>query len=49
MIVPLESDDGQMIGIAAIMRDAATRFEETRAVRRRIGDAEKAPRHSVFR
>jgi PAS domain S-box-containing protein len=32
-IVPFTSDSGQMIGIAAIMRDTTTRFEELRALR----------------
>ncbi len=43
-IVPLRSDSGQMAGIIAIMRDATKRFEETRALRRRLAEAEKAPR-----
>ena len=33
-IVPFTDDAGQMIGIAAIMRDATARFEELRALRR---------------
>jgi PAS domain S-box-containing protein len=40
-IVPLRSDDGQMSGIIAIMRDATKRFEEMRALRRKLADAEK--------
>jgi hypothetical protein len=35
-IVPFTNDAGQMIGIAAIMRDATARFEELRALRRRL-------------
>ena len=35
-IVPFTSDSGQMIGIAAIMRDTTTRFEELRALRRQL-------------
>jgi hypothetical protein len=35
-IVPFTNDAGQMIGIAAIMRDATTRFEELRAPRRQL-------------
>ena len=35
-IVPFISDSGQMIGIAAIMRDTTTRFEELRALRRQL-------------
>ena len=41
-IVPLKSDDGQMTGIIAIMRDATRRFEEMRALRRKLADAEKS-------
>ena len=40
-IVPLRADDGQMNGIIAIMRDATSRFEELRALRRRLAAAEK--------
>jgi PAS domain S-box-containing protein len=43
-IVPLRSDDGQMAGIVAIMRDATRRFEELRALRRKLADAEKPSR-----
>jgi hypothetical protein len=32
-IVPFTDDAGQMIGIAAIMRDATARFEELRTLR----------------
>jgi len=35
-IVPFTNDAGQMIGIAAIMRDATARFEERRALRRQL-------------
>ena len=40
-IVPLKSDSGQMTGIIAIMRDATKRFEEMRALRRKLAAAEK--------
>jgi PAS domain S-box-containing protein len=43
-IVPLRSDGGQMTGIIAIMRDATTRFEEIRALRRKLADAERSSR-----
>jgi PAS domain S-box-containing protein len=36
-IVPFTDDSGQMIGIAAIMRDATARFEELRTLRRQLG------------
>ena len=35
-IVPFTDDAGQMIGIAAVMRDATARFEELRALRRQL-------------
>jgi PAS domain S-box-containing protein len=35
-IVPFKDDAGQMIGIAAIMRDVTARFEELRALRRQL-------------
>jgi PAS domain S-box-containing protein len=43
-VVPLRSDRGQMTGIIAIMRDATTRFEEIRALRRKLADAERSSR-----
>jgi PAS domain S-box-containing protein len=43
-IVPLKSDSGQMTGIIAIMRDVTKRFEEVRALRRKLTDAEKPSR-----
>jgi hypothetical protein len=36
LIVPFTNDAGHMIGIAVIMRDATTRFEELRAPRRQL-------------
>jgi PAS domain S-box-containing protein len=35
-IVPFTGDDGRMVGIAAIMRDATARFEELRALRKQL-------------
>jgi PAS domain S-box-containing protein len=35
-IVPFTDDSGQIIGIAAVMRDATARFEELRALRRQL-------------
>jgi PAS domain S-box-containing protein len=40
-IVPLRSEGGEMTGIIAIMRDATKRFEEMRALRRKLADAAK--------
>jgi hypothetical protein len=53
---PSPSDSGQMIGIAAIMRDTTTRFEELRALRRQLaahpaatGAKAKIPNHDGTR
>jgi PAS domain S-box-containing protein len=35
-ILPFRDDAGRMIGIAAILRDVTTRFEEMRALRRQL-------------
>lgn len=35
-IVPFIDDKGQLTGIAAIMRDVTTQFEETRALRKEV-------------
>jgi PAS domain S-box-containing protein len=35
-IVPFTGDNGEMIGIAAVMRDGTARFEEVRALRREL-------------
>ena len=37
-IVPLRNETGAMVGIAAIMRDVTRRFEELRALKRRVAD-----------
>jgi PAS domain S-box-containing protein len=36
-IVPFTDDTGQMVGIAAIMRDVTARFDELRALRKELG------------
>ena len=38
-IVPFTDNAGQMVGIAAVMRDATARFEELRGLRRFFGAA----------
>jgi PAS domain S-box-containing protein len=40
-IVPLRDETGQMIGMAAIMRDVTSRFEELRALRQKAAAASK--------
>lgn len=37
-IIPLKDTDGRMEGMAAIMRDVTKRFEEMRALRRRLAE-----------
>jgi len=44
----MRTDAGQMIGIAAIMRDATARFEELRALRRQLA-ADAAANSGVAR
>lgn len=41
-VVPLRSD-GRMIGMAALMRDVTKRFEETRALKRKLAELTKSP------
>lgn len=43
-VVPLKDETGDMIGMAAVMRDVTKRFEELRALKRQLADATKAPR-----
>jgi len=40
-IVPLRSGSDSLVGLAAIMRDVTKRFEETRALRRKLAEATK--------
>jgi PAS domain S-box-containing protein len=42
-IVPLRDQTGQMTGMAAIMRDVTTRFEEMRSLRRKLAEVSKRP------
>jgi PAS domain S-box-containing protein len=42
-IVPLRDASGRMVGMAAIMRDVTTRFEEMRALRHKLAEASKPP------
>jgi PAS domain S-box-containing protein len=43
-IVPLRDAAGQLIGLAAIMRDVTKRFEEIRALKQKLAEATKAQR-----
>jgi PAS domain S-box-containing protein len=40
-IVPLKDGAGQMLGIVALLRDVTARFEELRALKRKLADAGK--------
>jgi nitric oxide dioxygenase len=40
-IVPLTDEAGRLNGVAAIMRDVTKRFEEVRALKRKLADAPK--------
>ena len=40
-IVPLQDRTGQLIGLAAIMRDVTKRFEETRLMKHKLAEATK--------
>jgi PAS domain S-box-containing protein len=37
-VVPLKDEHGQMHGIAAVMRDVTSRFEEIRSLRRKLSE-----------
>jgi PAS domain S-box-containing protein len=41
-VVPLKSEVGQMIGMAAILRDVTMRFNEIRVLKRALADIAKA-------
>jgi PAS domain S-box-containing protein len=40
-IVPLQ-ESGRLVAVAAIMRDVSKRFEETRALKRKLAERSKA-------
>jgi PAS domain S-box-containing protein len=40
-IAPLRDETGRLIGMAAIMRDVSKRFEEMRALKRKLAEATK--------
>ena len=40
-VVPLKAASGEMIGIIAVLRDATKRFEEMRALRKKLAETEK--------
>lgn len=42
-IVPFTGESGQMVGIAAIMRDTTARFEELRTLRRQLASLAPKP------
>lgn len=40
-VVPFRHEAGGMLGIAAVMRDVTVRFEETKALRKQLAEAQK--------
>jgi PAS domain S-box-containing protein len=42
-IVPLKDGQGQMHGLAAVMRDVTSRFEEIRSLKQKLADATAPP------
>jgi PAS fold len=42
-IVPLKDGEGRMWGLAAVMRDVTSRFEEIRRLRKKLADAAAPP------
>ena len=46
-IVPLSESGSRPTGMAAILRDVTSRFNEIRTLRRRVADLEKAPMAAV--
>ena len=46
-IVPFIDDTGRMMGIAAILRDVTTRFEELRALRKELAAPDDVPRRGA--
>ncbi len=43
-IVPLKDEQGRMHGLAAVMRDVTSRFEEIRGLKKKLADATASPR-----
>jgi PAS domain S-box-containing protein len=43
-IIPLRSETGDLIGLAAIMRDVTRRFEELRTLKRKLASSVPEPR-----
>ena len=42
-IVPLKNEHGRMRGLAAVMRDVTSRFEEIRALKKKLAEASPPP------
>lgn len=42
-IVPLKDEQGQMQGLAAVMRDVTSRFEEIRGLKKKLAEATALP------
>jgi PAS domain S-box-containing protein len=48
-IVPIKDEAGRMSGMAALMRDVTARFEEMKAIRRKLADAIGSPMETAGR
>jgi PAS domain S-box-containing protein len=48
-ILPFRDNAGQIIGIAAILRDVSARFEEMRALRRQLSQHQQLPKPCLLR
>ena len=42
-IVPLKDEQGRMHGLAAVMRDVTSRFEEIRGLKKKLAEATAPP------
>lgn len=40
-VIPFQEETGRMAGIAAILRDVTKRFEETKALRKKLAEYER--------
>jgi PAS domain S-box-containing protein len=46
-VVPFRDEAGGMVGIAAVLRDVTARFEETKALRKQLAEAQERLKHSI--
>jgi PAS domain S-box-containing protein len=43
-IIPLRAETGELVGLAAILRDVTERFDEMRALKQKLLEVAKGPR-----